>query len=273
MAQELGLTVHKVGPHGLWLSVVNKTSGHLLESRDLLVMEKRRFHLLLLSKDLTSMAHIHPEDYGQEEFGSVIQFSIEFPAGGEYLAAVALKPQKNPKSHYLSTHFHVVKRPQQQEAQVPTESQWISQIEPISFTNEALRRFINVSQMNPPLIQSKLYHKSQGFLKSQQCQSFVLYFPSWVELREYLDEAAHLALVDSNFLYFVHVHGSFLPMDCDSGGHVHHQSISDIESMSEQAVKVYFTAVFPFPGTYRLFAQTVTKVNQMLISPFWLVVQ
>ena len=189
---------------------------------------ERYLHVIIISKDKKTFAHIHPDDqpgFDEEDVRrGEFQVDYTFERGGEYLIAV---DYANQLKHESKTFRVDVKgSPQGEEAQYPLSAEvsglTIALSEPVLFADREETVLVSVLKDGTP-----------------------------VTLMPYLGAAMHVAVVKNDLTEFIHAHGE-VHVPGSTGkvlSHVHAPPPASFTAPIELHV------VIPEPGLYTLFSE------------------
>lgn len=200
--------------------------------KDLAIVHDRILHVVIIGEDLSTFAHIHPEDFGvvtgdMKEKGS---FSVRytFPKAGKYLIAADF----GIRNSHFSEQFSAEVPGETRMAPVVKDLSREKNIGPYSVTLKSDPRRIKAGKWTVITFRIK---KDGKALK---------------DIVPYLSAAMHLAIVSSDLNHFIHVHGD-VPgsATAESAGHMHHE-LKDAYGPDIEA-----GVFFPAKGLYRIFGQ------------------
>jgi copper transport protein len=209
-------------------------------------------HVIIISKDESVFAHIHPDDTRpltqQEINSSTFTVNYTFPKAGDYLVAFDYAHGVVLESKQFQVH--VAGSPQQSDTvkEYPTEGMFdgynVSLKYSLPIAGQVETIFYTVTKNGQP-----------------------------VEFVPYLDAAMHVAVVKNDFSWYLHVHGEVhppgvpLPPIIIKNGQVVH-------SMAMMTVPDHFTLpieahlIFPTPGLYTVWGQFKTTSGDLVASAF-----
>jgi hypothetical protein len=212
--------------------------------QDLTVMHERLLHVIIVSGDFTTFAHIHAEDFGPitSEMKKKADFRLRyiFPMAGPYLVAVDFSI----KNAHFSEHFNVdvsgVPKMGHLKEDFSTEKRFGDYLvkfsaspEPITAGNKTLLKY--VIKINGEPVR---------------------------DLEPYLAAPMHLAIIKADLKNFIHAHGE-LP-----GEESVHEPAGHIHGMAKEKFgpEIVAPVVFPVKGVYQVFSQVKRQGKVIALS-------
>lgn len=212
--------------------------------KDLSVMHERLLHVIIVSGDFNTFAHIHPEDFGPitEEMKKKAEYSVSytFPVAGTYLIAL----DSAVKGALFSEHFMVDVSGEPKMGTLKGD-----------FSRE--KRFgeydVIFSTSPERIVAGKETVLKYLIKKSGETVG---------DLEPYLAAPMHLAIIKADLQNFIHAHGE-LP-----GGQGHEHPMGHIHGMSKEKFgpDIEAVVVFPVKGVYQIFSQIKHQGKVVLIS-------
>ncbi len=232
-------------PVSLIVHLEDRKGGPL---RGLIVHHERILHVVIIGRDLSVFAHIHPEDFGPitDEMLKKAAFPLRFtfPKAGRYLIGLDFAL---PDGLYSKTaSIDVSGQPSMTEpavdlARVKTFGEYrvtlVSSPASIKAGTETLLRFL-IKKNGKPV----------------------------KDLEPYLGAPMHLAIVRSDLTYFIHAHGE------TPEGNRTHAGQRHTESRGQYGPEIDSGIVFPAPGTFKVFGQ-VNHQGRVLLFDFMVKVE
>jgi len=220
------------------------TDKHGKAVTDLAISHERLLHVIIISEDFSSFAHIHPEDVGQitDEMKKNARYSVRyvFPKAGLYLIAVDTAVQ----DAHVSKQFHVTV---EGEPKAGLMSKDLSR-------KKSFGEYIVSLKIAPEKIRAgeKTVLKYEITRKGEPVK----------DLEQYLGVPMHLAIVMSDLNSFIHAHGDVPGSSHDHihAGHIHGAARGNIGPEIESEM------VFPKKGTYKIFSQVQHQRKVMLFD-------
>lgn len=212
--------------------------------KDLAITHERILHVVIISEDFGSFAHIHPEDFGPitEKMKEAARFTVQhtFPRSGHYLVALDFGVGGNHFSERFT--IDVAGEP----AMVP---------------------------MKKDLSRKKVFDGYEVTLASQPeritaGKSAALRYritrngEAVADVEPYLGAAMHIAIVMADLNHFIHAHGD-RPGVLQKGhpvGHVHGTATERYGPEIETEV------IFPAKGTYKIFSEAKHRGKLLLFD-------
>lgn len=200
--------------------------------KDLAVVHDRILHIVIAGEDLSTFAHIHPEDFGPvtEKMKSKGAFSVQytFPKAGRYLIAVDYGIGE--------THFS-----EQFPVDIPGEPAMGPFMKDLSREKTFGDYTVKFKAGSSPI---RAGEKTVLTFSISQNSKPVR------DITSYLSAAMHIAVISSDLEHFVHAHGDVpgSATEADSG-HMHHIVRDAYGPDIETAI------VFPVRGIYRIFSE------------------
>ncbi len=207
----------------------------------LTIMHDRYLHVVIVSRDFSVFAHLHPRDFEhltpEVLKGGIFFVRFTFPKAGRYVVGIDFAVKGKP----FSRHFMV---------DVSGSPEMTSP--KADFSREEKADSLDVSFEAMP---AKIRAKKKAVL------SYVFRRDGKpvTDLEPWLAAPMHLAIVSSDLSYFMHVHGE-LPGMSSPGSHEDHMHI--VPSKFGPRIKV--PVVFPSRGLYAVFGQTGYKGKVIL---------
>jgi hypothetical protein len=200
---------------------------------DLAITHERLLHIVIVSRDFTTFAHIHPEDFGPitPEMKKKADYSVRytFPMAGRYLIAI----DSAVKGVHFSEHFSI---------DVSGGPQMGSLKE--DFSTE--KRFGDYAVT----FSASSAHIAAG---KETVLKYVIrkHGESVKDLEPYLAAPMHLAIIKADLKNFIHAHGEI------SGGPSHHEPMGHIHGMVKEKFgpEIEASVVFPVKGVYQVFSE------------------
>ncbi|MBP0438031.1 hypothetical protein [Tianweitania sediminis] len=228
---------------------------------ELLAHHGRKFHIVIVSKTMDVLGHIHPEDFDDEVDGETTKAFFTFPQPGDYLVAVDFMTEEGAQNKQFMVEVKGAANPTRTEAPSSILSVRLEEedryVEAASFsaTPEAQDYAVSVQQPDE--------------IKAGEAASFAYRVMKGGEpltdLRPYLEAPLHLAVVKDDLTIFLHTHGTLPDASGVGHGDAHHGHASGKADMETFGPEIAATVTFPKPGTYYLFAQAAHG-EQLLIS-------
>ena len=201
---------------------------------NLTVTHDRLLHVIIVSKDFSVFAHIHPDDSGPitDEMKKRAEFEVTyiFPKAGQYLIAVDSAVKGIP----FSEHFSI---------DVTGEPSMGPQKKDLS--KEKSFGDYQVSLISRPAVVSagKETNLIYRIRKNGTAVS---------DLEPYLSAPMHLAVISADLNTFVHAHGEIpgeAPAQHHAGGHMHGSVPGKF------GPEIYAHIIFPTKGLYQVFSE------------------
>jgi hypothetical protein len=217
-------------PSELTFTIRDKEGNPL---RDLTITHERLLHMIIVSGDFSTFAHIHPEEFGPitPEMKKKAEYSVRytFPAAGRYLVAV----DSAVKGAHFSEHFTVDVSGEPKMGMLKED-----------FTKEKRFGGYEVSFSTSP---KSIEAGKEAVLKYVIKKDGV----PIADLEPYLSAPMHLAVIKADLRNFIHAHGE-LPGQAGHdhpAGHIHGM-------MTEKfGPEIDAPVVFPVKGVYQVFGQ------------------
>jgi len=202
--------------------------------QDLTSMHERLLHVIIVSGDFTTFAHIHPEDFGPITPGmkKYADYSVRytFPTAGRYLVAVdsAVK-----KGAHFSEHFTI---------DVSGKPKMGSLKEDFSTEKRFGDYAVTFSASPAHIVAGKETVLKYVIKKNGEPVK---------DLEPYLAAPMHLAIIKADLKNFIHAHGE-LP-----GEPSHQEPMGHIHGMVKEKFgpEIEAPVVFPVKGVYQVFSQ------------------
>lgn len=201
--------------------------------QDLTIMHERLLHVIIVSGDFTTFAHIHPEDLGPitPEMKKKADYSVRytFPIAGRYLVAV----DSAVKDVHFSEHFTV---------DVSGEPKMGPLKEDFS-AEKLFGDYLVAFSTSPGRIMAGKETVLKYVIKKNG--------EPLKNLEPYLAAPMHLAIIKADLENFIHAHGE-LP-----GGPSHHEPMGHIHGIVKEKFgpEIEARVVFPVKGVYQVFSQ------------------
>ncbi|MGW8272232.1 MAG: hypothetical protein ACWGN7_02455 [Thermodesulfovibrionales bacterium] len=222
--------------------LITDRSGKAVEG--LTISHERLLHVIIISEDFSSFAHIHPEDFGEitDEMKSKARFPVwyAFPKAGRYLISADTAVQ----DIHISNQFHVTVEGEPKAGAVVTD-----------FSREKSFGEYDVSFKTVP---EKIRVGEEITLRYEIRRNG----EPVKELEQYLGAPMHLAVVMTDLNGFIHAHGDVPGSAHDHihAGHIHGSARENFGPEIEAEV------VFPKRGTYKIFSQVQHKGKVILLD-------
>ncbi len=209
----------------------------------LMISHERILHAVIISRDLSFFAHIHPEDLGPVTAAmlkdAALPLRFTFPRAGEYL--IGFDFAANDEAYSKTISITVAQPPVMGSPHV----------------NLALTKDFgdySVSLELPPGgiragIDTQLHFVIQKNGKAV------------TDLEPYLGAPMHLAVVPINLKSFIHVHGEVPGED-----HAHHDHLHAAAPPASFGPEIAAEVVMPARGMYKIFSQVQHKGNILLFE-------
>ncbi|MBF0557379.1 MAG: hypothetical protein HQL08_01220 [Nitrospirae bacterium] len=203
-------------------------------AEDLTITHERLLHVIIVSEDFSSFAHIHPEDLGpitdkmKKDARFLVQYT--FPRAGRYLVAVDTAF----RGDYVSKQFHVT-----------VEGEPKAGVATSDFSRKKSFGEYVVSLKTEP-----------GEIRAgENCRLLYEITRNGEPVRDlgrYLGVPMHLAVVKTDLDRFVHAHG-----DVPGAAHDHmHMHAGHVHGDTDKfGPEIESDVVFPVKGTYKIFSQ------------------
>lgn len=199
--------------------------------QDLTISHERLLHIIIVSKDFSIFAHIHPEDFGgvtgEMKKRAVFPVRFTFPKAGHYLVAADyavkgvnfskhfdVEVKGKPRMGGINKDFSLNRKFGEYEVSLGTEPRRIEAKEKALLTYTIKKNGVPVKNIEP-----------------------------------YLGAPMHLAIIRADLNQFIHAHADRPGNASHPAGHVH--ATSDEPYGPELEAQV----VFPVEGVYKLFSQ------------------
>jgi hypothetical protein len=201
--------------------------------QDLTITHERLLHVVIVSRDFTTFAHIHPENFGPitPEMKKKADYSVNytFPVAGRYLIAI----DSAVKGGHFSEQFRI-------------DVSGGPHMGPLKedFSTEKLFGDYDVTFSASPA------HIAAG---KETVLKYVIrkHGEPVKDLEPYLAAPMHLAIIKADFKNFIHAHGEI------SGGPSHHEPMGHIHGMVKEKFgpEIEAPVVFPVKGVYQVFSE------------------
>ncbi|MBI5074335.1 MAG: hypothetical protein HZB62_04105 [Nitrospirae bacterium] len=220
------------------------TDGKGRPAENLTISHERILHVIIISEDLSSFAHIHPEDFGPitDEMMKNARYSVRyaFPKAGRYLVAVDTAAEGT----HVSKQFHVTVDGIPKMASIKRD-----------FTQRKSFGGYDVSLKSIP---EKLRAGEKNLLRYAITRNG----EPVKDLEQYLGAPMHLAVVMTDLNGFIHAHG-----DVPGASHDHSRSDNSIGTVREKVgPEIESDVVFPKRGTYNIFSQIQQRGKVILLD-------
>ncbi len=218
--------------------------------QDLSVTHERLVHVMIVSSDFSTFAHIHPDDFGPvtSEMIRKARFPVRyaFPMAGRYLVALDSAVKEMPFSEHFT--LDVAGEPRMgtfkkdlsrtkmfgdYEVAVATEP------ERITAGKEVVLKY-TITRGGKPV----------------------------ADLEPYLSATMHLAVIEDNLNNFIHTHGELpgMPHHPMTAGHMH----GEVPARFGPEIDVYL--IFPVKGLYQIFGE-VKHQGKVILTSFMVQVE
>jgi hypothetical protein len=210
---------------------IRDTKGNPVQ--DLTIMHERLLHVVIVSGDFSTFAHIHPQDFGPitTEMRKKADYSVRytFPMAGRYLIAV----DSAVKGAHFAEHFTV---------EVSGEPKMGPLKEDFSTEKRFGDYLVTFSTSPEHIAAGKETNLNYVIKKNGEPVN---------DLELYLAAPMHLAIIKADLKNFIHAHGE-LP-----GEPSHHEPVGHIHGMAKEKFgpKIEAPVVFPVKGVYQVFSQ------------------
>ena len=218
--------------------------------QDLTTTHDRLLHVIIVSKDFSVFAHIHPEDLGPiaPEMIKTARFPVRytFPKAGQYLIALDSAVKDSPFSEHFS--IDVTGEPQMG----PMKK---------DFTRE--KRFgeylVTLSSAPERISSGKEVTLSYLIKKNGTPVN---------DLQPYLSAPMHIAVVSADLNNFIHTHGELPGMlSVQSPGGHHHMTVPE-----KFGPKIEARLSFPAKGVYQIFGE-IKHMGKVILTSFMVEVE
>lgn len=216
--------------------------------KGLAVSHERLLHIIIISEDFSSFAHIHPEDFGQitDMMRKNARYPVQhvFPKAGRYLIAVDTAVQ----DAHVSKQFYVTVKGEPKAGLLSTD---LSQ-------KKSFGEYIVSLKTMPEKIRAgeKTALRFEVMKNGEPVK----------DLEQYLGAPMHLAVVMTDLNSFVHAHG-----DAPGASHIHTGHIHGTAKGS-YGPEIESEVVFPQKGTYKIFSQ-VQHHGKVVVFDFMVAVE
>ena len=212
--------------------------------QDLTITHDRLLHVIIVSKDFSVFAHIHPEDLGPitPEMIKTARFAVRysFPKGGQYLIALDSAVKDSP----FSEHFSI---------DVTGEPGMGPLIR--DFTREKKLGDYTVTLSSVPERIPAGKEVILGYLIKKNGTPVT-------DLQPYLSAPMHIAVISADLNNFIHAHGELpgMPSAQSHSGH-HHMVVPE-----KFGPRIEAHLSFPAKGAYQIFGEIKHERRVMLTS-------
>ena len=201
--------------------------------RNLSVSHERILHVVIISKDLSVFAHLHPEDFGpisesdRESGGYDVRYV--FPKAGEYLVAADYAVGND----HFSDQFIIVAAGDSGMDQIPFDFMKEKYFGPYRVLLQTEPEQVKAGQKT-----KLIFTISRGDKKVK-------------DIEPYLAAPMHLAVVHSDLKKFIHAHG------VKPGNKPEEHGISHIHGMVQDSLgpEIFAYIRFPSSGVYKIFGE------------------
>ena len=218
----------------------------------LFVDMEKLIHVVIISKDESVFAHIHPDDTHpltpQEIQTSTFTLNYTFPKAGDYLIAVDYAHGVTLESKQFTVHV----------SGAPTQSEKV-----VEYPTEGVFGGYHVSLKYPQPIAGQVETISYTITKDGKP----------VTLVPYLSAAMHVAVVKNDFSWYLHAHGEvhppgvpYPPIIVKDGKVIH--SMAMMVTPDTFALPVEAHMIFPSPGLYTAWGQFKTESGDLVATSF-----
>jgi copper resistance protein D len=209
---------------------------------------ERILHMIIVSRDMTSFAHIHAEDAGPiaNEMLKKAAFPLHytFPKSGEYLIGTDFLSG----DVFYSRMFHL-----------SVSGKQMMDRPKIDFSTKKIFGEYRVTLSTSPVIIKAGEETSLRYIVEKDGEAVA-------DLSPYLGAAMHIAVVSLDLKQYIHAHGS-----TPGEPHAHHDHLHT-HPPKEFGPKIEADVVFPVKGIYTIFAQ-VKHRKKILLFDFMVNVQ
>lgn len=209
-------------------------------------------HVIIVSKDETVFAHIHPDDIHpltqQEIDTSTFTLDYTFPKSGDYLVAVDYAHGVSLESEQFPVHV----------SGGPPQSGTVTEY-PTTGTFDGY----DVTLKYPLPIAGQIETIVYNVTKDGKPVTFV----------PWLEAAMHVSIVKNDFSWYLHVHGEVhppgqpLPPLIVKNGQVLH-SMAMMTTPAQFSLPIEAHLIFPSPGLYTVWGQFKTKSGDLVATAF-----
>jgi len=219
------------------------TDRHGKAAKGLTISHERLLHIVIISEDFSSFAHIHPEDFGQitAEMRKDARYPVRytFPKAGRYLIAVDAAVQEAP----VSKQFYVTVEGEPKAGSLSTD---LSQ-------KKSVGEYVVSLKSMPEKIRAgeKTALRFEIMRNGEPVK----------DLEQYLGAPMHLAIVMTDLNSFVHAHGDVPGASHIHAGHIHGAA------KTNYGPEIGSEVVFPRKGIYKIFSQ-VQDHGKVIIFDF-----
>ncbi|MCZ0814324.1 hypothetical protein N5A93_19065 [Roseovarius sp. EGI FJ00037] len=275
-APDIGLMIRpetlQAGERATLTFLLRHPDGEPLDSR-LLTHHARKVHVVIVGEDMTTIGHVHPQDFDEPIVEGRATVRFDFPHGGRYLVAADIMTKDGPHSETFIIEVAGAHRPEK-----PTTPR-LSVVEiregdrytaSISFDDAGFTDGYEISTLGNANVRAGVpVHFSWAVEREGR---------PVIDLRPFLDSALHLAVVKDDLSRFLHEHGE--AAEPSAGSHATSNQASGVGSHAPDdhahghdtvprsfGPDLQATVIFPEPGRYVLFAQAAHK-DKMLVLRF-----
>jgi hypothetical protein len=233
----------KAGSPATILFSIKDLEGRPLQ--DLTITHDRLLHVIMVSKDFSVFAHIHPEDLGPitPEMKKTGRFPVRytFPKAGQYLIALDSAVKDSPFSEHFSVDVTGEPQMGSMEKDFTREKRFGDYTVTLRVTPERISAGAKVTL-------SYLIRKNGTAVN---------------DLQPYLSAPMHIAVISADLNSFIHAHGELpgTPSDQSQGGH-HHLTVPEKFGPVIEAL-----LSFPANGVYQIFGE-VKHQGKVLLTSF-----
>jgi len=218
----------------------------------LFVDMEKLLHVIIISKDESVFAHIHPDDIHpltpQEIKTSTFTLTYAFPKAGDYLVAVDYAHGVVLESKQFTVHV----------GGAPAQS-----AKTVEYPTEGVFSGYNVSLKYPQPIAGQIETVVYTITKDGKPVTVV----------PYLSAAMHVAVVKNDFSWYLHVHGEvhppgtpLPPLMVKNGQVVHSMAMMMVPDSFTLPIEAHL--IFPTPGLYTMWGQFKTQSGDLVASAF-----
>lgn len=222
--------------------LITDKQGNPVEN--LTISHERLLHVVIISEDFSTFAHIHPEDFGQitAEMKTKARFPVRysFPIAGRYLIAV----DTSVRDSHISKQFQVTVEGEPKVGAVRQDLSAIKSFGKYAVSLKTVPERVRAGEKT--ILRYEISTNGQPVK----------------DLEQYLGAPMHLAIVMTDLGSFIHAHGDTPGSSHDHihTGHIHGAARESIGPEIEAEV------VFPQKGTYRIFSQIQHRGKVMLLD-------
>jgi hypothetical protein len=204
--------------------------------QDLVISHERIFHIIIISRDFSVFAHLHPEDFGPvtSDMKEKAKYGVKFifPKEGEYLIAADFAV----KDHIFSKHFRVT---------IPGKPS-------MDNVKEDFARDRNFNDYHVRLIAPEHIAAEQKTTLKYQINGNG---KPITNLEPYLGAPMHLAVILMDLNYFIHTHGY------KAGNQSATHPVGHIQGTiyEHYGPEIWADIIFPEKGIYKIFSEIQHK--------------